>query len=58
MIVEEKPDVPTPMQNSLELFQILQMITQEALQSVAFGVMAHQLSTFTPNMMKNQMNEF
>ena len=33
------------------------MITQDALQAVAFGVMAHQPSIFTPNKMRQQLNK-
>ena len=57
MIVGEDPDMPSPMRNSLASFQILRMITQESLQAVAFGVMAHWPSAFTPNNMKNQLNK-
>ena len=57
MIIEEDHPVPAPTINTSASFQILIMITQEALQSVTFDVMTHRPSEFTPIKMKHPLND-
>ena len=57
MIIEEYPAMPAPTKNPIASFQIPRIITQEALQSVTFDVMTHILSVFTPNKMKQPLND-
>ena len=52
MIIEEDPAVTSPTRNNRTSLHTPRMITQEALQAVAFDIMTHRLSSFTPSKMK------